>query len=307
MCNISSSYQGFKWFGSLTHISFRRSTEKSESKSSKSKSGAGGVNVPAHGIHCGTANILSPVAEVTVDDMAAMRPRTASYVRSSESYTHVGTLPRLLMKKKDKSNKGKAVQVMNADSELINFLLLALVFIFMWCSVLTGGPNSNTKNKHKGSLSRIQSQRPAADNNCEPQKLTANSVMEVDIEAANKADTGFSQDALAGPKEQSEPAGGNNIQHSSKDASPSGGSSTVLQLDSGNSDVFAQTETDLIPGSPEPPLNQTTDQIQDDGLEAESVLKAVVSAESEGLNKGADQENQNICMWVVIVEESRSC
>lgn len=98
--------EGFKWFGSLTNLSFRRSTEKSDSKASKSKSGDDGDCCAA------SSSTLSPVVEATVDDMGAMRPRTASYVRSSESYTHVGTLPRLLMRKKDKGNKGKAAEVM---------------------------------------------------------------------------------------------------------------------------------------------------------------------------------------------------
>lgn len=45
-----------------------------------------------------------------MDDLGAMRPRTASYVRSSENYTHMGTLPRLLMRRRDKNNKGKATE-----------------------------------------------------------------------------------------------------------------------------------------------------------------------------------------------------
>ncbi|XP_005938851.1 SH2 domain-containing protein 3C isoform X2 [Haplochromis burtoni] len=112
----------FKWFGSLTNLSFRRSTEKSPSKSSKSKSGAGADDTDG-------CTVLTPVAEATVDDLGAMRPRTASYVRSSESYTHVGTLPRLLTRKKDKSAKG--------------------------C------PSSSKKAKDK--INRSQSQRPAGD------------------------------------------------------------------------------------------------------------------------------------------------
>lgn len=91
--------KGFKWFGSLTNLSFRRSTEKADSKSSQSKSGVDGTD----GV---TTAILAPVPEITMDDMGTMRPRTASYIRSSESYTHMGTLPRLLMKRRDKSNKG---------------------------------------------------------------------------------------------------------------------------------------------------------------------------------------------------------
>lgn len=89
--------QGFKWFGSLTNLSLRRSSDKSDSKS---KSGAG-----ARGGGGGVT--MAPVVEMTVDDMEAMRPRTSSYVRSSENYTHMGTLPRLLMRRRDKSTKGK--------------------------------------------------------------------------------------------------------------------------------------------------------------------------------------------------------
>lgn len=98
------SSQGFKWFGSLTNLSFRRSSDKSDSKS---KSADGGDSAAS------PSKILSPVGETTVDDLGAMRPRTASYVRSSESYTHVGTLPRLLMKRREKSHKGtvKAAEV----------------------------------------------------------------------------------------------------------------------------------------------------------------------------------------------------
>lgn len=94
--------QGFKWFGSLTNLTFRRSTEKSEPKSPSSKSGAEAGDAAGDG-----AAVLGPVLEATVDDLEAIRPRTSSYVRSSESYTHMGTLPRLLMKRKDKSCKGR--------------------------------------------------------------------------------------------------------------------------------------------------------------------------------------------------------
>ncbi|XP_055369406.1 SH2 domain-containing protein 3C isoform X1 [Betta splendens] len=248
----------FKWFGSLTNISFRRSTEKSESKSPQSKSGAGGEAAPAHVVHCvsGAANTLPPVAEATMDDMDGVRPRTASYVRSSETYTHVGTLPRLLMKKKDKSSKG--------------------------------GPNSSKKNKDKGSVNTSQSQRPAAGNSGEAQKLTADSIREEE-EAVCKAGAGFSQDTVAEPKAQLEPAGGSNganTRHRSsgatsacEDASPSGGLIPVLQPDSatGAADVGSS------PGSPAAPRNQATGQIQVDGAESGS----------EELINGAHQDNKN--------------
>ncbi|XP_015236536.1 PREDICTED: SH2 domain-containing protein 3C isoform X1 [Cyprinodon variegatus] len=113
----------FKWFGSLTNISFRRSTEKSDSKASKSKSGQEG--------ECSASGQLGPIVETTLDDMGAMRPRTASYVRSSQDYTHVGTLPRLLTRKKDKQCKGTL--------------------------------SSSKKTKDKSSITRSQSQRPAGE------------------------------------------------------------------------------------------------------------------------------------------------
>lgn len=67
--------------------------------------------MPEDGTDCDAG--LAPVPETTVDDMDAIRPRTASYVRSSESYSHMGTLPRLLMRKRDKSksNKGKEAEI----------------------------------------------------------------------------------------------------------------------------------------------------------------------------------------------------
>lgn len=120
---------GLKWFGSLTNITFRRSTDKSDSKSGTA---GGSAN--------GDTTALDPVAESTVDDLDAMRPRTASYVRSSESYTHMGTLPRLLRKKKDKNNKE--------------------------------GSSTIKKTKEKSSLSRSQSQRPAGNQDHCPVKIT---------------------------------------------------------------------------------------------------------------------------------------
>lgn len=310
--------QGFKWFGSLTNLSFRRSTEKSE-KSSQSKSGAGAGSVSAHGIDCGTSNILTPVAETTVDDMDAMRPRTASYVRSSESYTHVGTLPRLLTRKRDKSNKGKAVEVMiNTYSKLINFLFLSLVFMFM-CDALSslGGSNSSKKNKDKGSINRSQSQRPAGDKNCGPQKLTANSSKVNGDEAVGKADTGFNQDSLSDPKAQPEPAGGSTVTNTQnsfskttsgfEDVSPSCGSSAALQPDAHNNDVVTKVDADLNPEETSaPPLIQGNDQSQtheDDGSESVSVSKPEVLAESREQSEGAKKGNQNsdsIYMWVLI-------
>ncbi|KAJ0015412.1 hypothetical protein NQD34_009032 [Periophthalmus magnuspinnatus] len=107
----------FKWFGSLTNLSFRRSTDKSQSDSR-----SGGSSVSFDGDKPG----LDTVPESTVDDLEAVRPRTSSYVRSTEGYSHVGTLPRLLQKKRDKNNQE--------------------------------GPSSSKKVKDKWSLRRSQSQ-----------------------------------------------------------------------------------------------------------------------------------------------------
>ncbi|XP_046717187.1 SH2 domain-containing protein 3C isoform X1 [Silurus meridionalis] len=71
----------FKWFGSLGNLSFRR-------KSDTSKEGSHKDDEPT----------------IYEDDM---RPRCPSYARSSEMYTHMGTMPRS-SKKKDKSTKNKS-------------------------------------------------------------------------------------------------------------------------------------------------------------------------------------------------------
>ncbi|RVE65684.1 hypothetical protein OJAV_G00118980 [Oryzias javanicus] len=84
-----------KWIGRWN--SFWRSNDKSPSKSS---SGAGAGGFPGHGTEQGASE------RMVQDDMEATRPRTASYVRSSEGYTHMCTLPRLLSKKKEKGDKG---------------------------------------------------------------------------------------------------------------------------------------------------------------------------------------------------------
>ncbi|XP_010875644.2 SH2 domain-containing protein 3C isoform X2 [Esox lucius] len=119
----------FKWFGSLSNLSFRRgsASDKSTAKSPSSKSDGGQVpNAQS-----------SPVAvATTVDDMDMMRPRTSSYARSSDSYTHMGTLPRLLQRKRDKS---------------VNTVK---------------GRTKKTKEKTGTELGRSQSQRPAGDCVC---------------------------------------------------------------------------------------------------------------------------------------------
>lgn len=72
---------GFKWFGSLGNLSFRRKSDAAKQSSEKDD-------------------------ETTIDE-EDMRPRCPSYARSSEMYTHMGTMPRP-QKKKDKSVKNKS-------------------------------------------------------------------------------------------------------------------------------------------------------------------------------------------------------
>ncbi|KAF6725903.1 SH2 domain-containing protein 3C [Oryzias melastigma] len=93
-----------KWFGRFN--SFWRSSDKSPSKSS---SGAGGF--PDHGSEHGASE------RVVQDDMEATRPRTASYVRSSEGYTHMCTLPRLLGNKKEKGDSKKSREKSNNQNK----------------------------------------------------------------------------------------------------------------------------------------------------------------------------------------------
>ncbi|XP_078127214.1 SH2 domain-containing protein 3C isoform X1 [Sander vitreus] len=241
----------FKWFGSLTNLSFRRSTEKSDSKTSPSKSGAGCV--PGDG-----KAILAPVAETTMDDMDAMRPRTASYIRSSESYTHMGTLPRLLMKRRDKSNKE--------------------------------GPSSNKKSKDKSSISRSQSQRPLRDQDFGGSKAARD-------EAGSKADTGLGKDSLTDPKTQPEPIGETNVtntQNTISTMSPSSGPSAALQPETCDKQSITQAGADLNPEeTSSPPPSWGNDQIkQDEGLESRPVSEPKEEAERQ-LTGGADKENQN--------------
>ncbi|MED6249574.1 hypothetical protein ATANTOWER_016359 [Ataeniobius toweri] len=198
---MSLRKRSFKWFGSLTNISFRRSTEKSDSKASKS----------GDDDECAASAKLSPVLETTLDDLGAMRPRTTSYVRSSEDYTHVGTLPRLLMRKRVKSSKGI---------------------------------HSSKKTKNKS-----ESQRPAGEKNEVLQTPTGSKTSEGKAEVT--ADTGLKEVSSAEGQEkildvssanfktQSEPVEDATINQnmlsgptaSSKEVLPSGGSDAALQSD----------------------------------------------------------------------------
>ncbi|KAM6986377.1 uncharacterized protein FYW47_014152 [Aplochiton taeniatus] len=123
----------FKWFGSFSNLTFRRSSDKPDSRPGSSRSKDGRDPSPVE-------DPRGAPGETTMDDLGAMRPRTASYVRSSDDFSHVGTLPRLLTRKRDKSAKG---------------------------------PASQKKSKDKSRLSRSQSQRPAGDYVCSSPLLTA--------------------------------------------------------------------------------------------------------------------------------------
>ncbi|CAB1318134.1 unnamed protein product [Coregonus sp. 'balchen'] len=125
---------GLKWFGIFPNLSFRRSSlsDKSNSKSSSSEPD-GALDM-----------VSSPIAaETFVDDMDMMHPCTSSYARSSDNYTHMGTLPRFLLRKRDKSG--------------------------------SSGKRGTKKIKEKtgAGLSRSQSQRPAGDNVCSSPLLMA--------------------------------------------------------------------------------------------------------------------------------------
>ncbi|XP_054896450.1 SH2 domain-containing protein 3C isoform X2 [Poeciliopsis prolifica] len=225
---------GFKWFGSLTNISFRRSTDKSDSKASKSKTGDDG--------ECAASAKLSPVAETTLDDLGAMRPRTASYVRSSEDYTHVGTLPRLLMRKRDKSSKAIS--------------------------------SSSKKTKEKSSINRSQNQRPAGDKKEVSQTLTVSNTSEVKAEVT--ADTGLKNVPSAEGVENIPDVTSSNfktqviVEDPTINQSIPSGNNTASEevLPPGGSDVVHQLEEKKVLNPEETPVSQEREEtIESDGLE----------------------------------------
>ncbi|KAM7369116.1 hypothetical protein PAMP_013410 [Pampus punctatissimus] len=260
--NMSLRKLSFKWFGSFANLSFRRSTDKSDSKSSKSGAEAG--HVLGDGSECGeTTAILVPVAETTMDDMGTMRPRTSSYVRSSETYSHMGTLPRLLMKKRDKKNKGDT--------------------------------SSSKKSKDKSSISRSQSQRCVGSQDHRLIRVTAVSSKFTGDEAAVKADAELKQDSLTEPKSQHEPA--SDITSTQKASSgptsacecvsPSGGSSTdkqaIIQADA---DLTTDDRPEPLKEVSCPPLSQGDDQTLHEGEDkgnqnSDSISSHMEPAESE--------------------------
>ncbi|XP_058473630.1 SH2 domain-containing protein 3C isoform X1 [Solea solea] len=249
----------FKWFGSLANLSFRRSSDKSDSKSTQPKSG--GV--------LGEASDCDAVAmETTVDDMGAMRPRTASYVRSSENYTHMGTLPRLLWKKKDKGNKGKAAEGGGPSSS-------------------SSSSSSNKKSKDK-SIRRCQSQRPAGDKDRDPLRSNALSSNLSRHKAAGNSDPDLSRKPFTDLKLQPEPAEETSPSFSGptvvcEDVSPSCGPSATLQ-------ETTQGHADLKNSSL--PLSQRKEQTrthEHDELESETTSDKTEA--TEGAEEGEQESN----------------
>uniref|UniRef100_A0AAZ3SKQ8 SH2 domain containing 3Ca n=1 Tax=Oncorhynchus tshawytscha TaxID=74940 RepID=A0AAZ3SKQ8_ONCTS len=170
----------FKWFGSLSNLSFRRgsSSDKSPSKSD----GGRALDV-----------VSSPdAAETSVDDMDMTRPRTSSYARSSDNYTHMGTLPRLLLRKRDKS--GNSVK---------------------------GGT------KKGAGLGRSQSQRPGGDHVCSSPLLTALSSKpgsRQDEPGARQDEPGSKQDQPPSPLSSQAGPGPKTLQAQGLPPIPRGGS-----------------------------------------------------------------------------------
>ncbi|KAG8010642.1 hypothetical protein GBF38_009782, partial [Nibea albiflora] len=244
--------QGFKWFGSLTNLSFRRNSEKSDSKTQQ-KSGAGAGSVPEDGTDCDA--VLDPVPETTVDDMDAIRPRTASYVRSSESYSHMGTLPRLLMRKRDKTKSSK------------------------------GAPSSSKNSKDKSSISRSQSQRPAGDRGAQRLKtgLRKDSlpILRTQPEPIPKTRVTNTQDTTSTPTAVC------------KDESPSGGSTAALQPEQGVPQEGADLNPEESASPPAGQEDDQTQTHEDDGLQSEPVSEPKKEEESTKLTKGANKRNQN--------------
>ncbi|XP_019128016.2 SH2 domain-containing protein 3C isoform X2 [Larimichthys crocea] len=242
----------FKWFGSLTNLSFRRTSEKSDSKT-QSKSGAGAGCVPEDGTDCDAG--LAPVPETTVDDMDAIRPRTASYVRSSESYSHMGTLPRLLMRKRDKSKSNKEA------------------------------PGSSKNSKDKSSISRSQSQRPAGDHGAQRLKtgLRKDSlpIFKTQSEPIPETHATNTQDTTPTPTA------------ACKHVSPSGGSTAALQPEQGIPQAGTDLNPEESASPPASQENDQTQTHEDDGLQSGPVSEPKQDAESKKLTKGADRRNQN--------------
>ncbi|KAF7662573.1 hypothetical protein LDENG_00232870, partial [Lucifuga dentata] len=94
----------FKWFGSLTNLSTCRQSEKINIKAA-----------PVHDRSCGGGS--APKCDQSVDDMESCL-HSPSYTRSSDMYTHVGTIPRSEKQKKSwKGLKEKQKKKKNEEEE----------------------------------------------------------------------------------------------------------------------------------------------------------------------------------------------
>ncbi|KAM7393028.1 hypothetical protein PAMA_007918 [Pampus argenteus] len=200
-----------------------------------------------------------------MDDMGTMHPRTSSYVRSSETYSHMGTLPRLLMKKRDKKNKGGT------------------------------SSSSSNKSKDKSSISRSQSQRPVGPQDHRLLMVTAVSFKVAGDEAAVKADAELRQDSLTEPKSQHEPASDiSSTQKASsgptsacEGVSPSGGSSDDKQaITQADADLTTDDRLEPLKEVSSPPLSQWDDQTLHEGEDkgnqnSDSISSHMEPAESE--------------------------
>uniref|UniRef100_UPI003AACAA48 SH2 domain-containing protein 3C-like n=1 Tax=Centroberyx gerrardi TaxID=166262 RepID=UPI003AACAA48 len=81
----------FKWFGSLTNLSARRPPDETNHKTASKHDGTRGAD---------------PAGDQSVDDMESCL-RSPGYARSSDMYTHVGTVPRSDRRKSCKDSKKK--------------------------------------------------------------------------------------------------------------------------------------------------------------------------------------------------------
>lgn len=152
-----------------------------------------------------------------------------------------------------------------------------------------GGSSSSKKSKDKRSISRSQSQRPAGDKDCGPQRLTAVLSKVAEDKATVEADAGLKQDSLSEPKSQHEPAiditnTENTPSGPTSDCehvSPSGGSSSDKQdITQAGADLTTDSGPEPLKEESSPPLDQGNDQTQ---------------------QKGEDNEHQNsdsISRWV---------
>ncbi|KAI3372941.1 hypothetical protein L3Q82_023381 [Scortum barcoo] len=93
-----------KWFGSLTNLSTRRTAEKPDVKA-----------VPEHdGSLCDATPVVAAPGDQSMDDMESCL-HSPGYARSTEMYTHVGTVPR--SQKQKKSCKGKKKKKMKEEED----------------------------------------------------------------------------------------------------------------------------------------------------------------------------------------------